>query len=343
MFNKNNVKNDNSQAQQRFSIKKFKFGAASVLVGLAFLGLGGQSVLADEAGQAVTDEPATAVTDNESSVPAEPVVAPTPQVSANVASSNNATSVANTEATTQQDSPVAQTAPTADVATVETANSLASTKIGEEVAFPKELAGTWTAIGTPHNAKVESLVISEDGTYSSKFPDGSTIHGNMLRLRKVSENGFVMISDPNGGIFSARNIGGAAGPNAKWEFGFILEGNTLSNVVWSLTIGAEDYSNPFTYVSFVKANASVSDKPVATDKDVTAPVKDEASTTQSTVKAYASTTNYKAADTLGVKRSVKAGKALPQTGENSSKASAVLGMIAVAAGAGLVAKKSRQN
>ncbi|KLK59462.1 peptidase, partial [Streptococcus agalactiae] len=39
---------DASQTKQRFSIKKFKFGAASVLVGLLFLGMNSHSVLADE-------------------------------------------------------------------------------------------------------------------------------------------------------------------------------------------------------------------------------------------------------------------------------------------------------
>ncbi|HEM3625294.1 TPA: YSIRK-type signal peptide-containing protein, partial [Streptococcus suis] len=38
---------DKSHTQQRFSIKKFKFGAASVLVGLAFLGFGVNEVKAE--------------------------------------------------------------------------------------------------------------------------------------------------------------------------------------------------------------------------------------------------------------------------------------------------------
>ena len=42
-----NSKNDLSSSKQRFSIKKFKFGAASVLVGLTFLGFSTHSVLAD--------------------------------------------------------------------------------------------------------------------------------------------------------------------------------------------------------------------------------------------------------------------------------------------------------
>ncbi|WP_027970517.1 YPDG domain-containing protein, partial [Streptococcus castoreus] len=39
---------DVSRTKQRFTIKKFKFGAASVLVGLVFLGVKGQTVLAEE-------------------------------------------------------------------------------------------------------------------------------------------------------------------------------------------------------------------------------------------------------------------------------------------------------
>ncbi|MFR2741914.1 MAG: YSIRK-type signal peptide-containing protein, partial [Streptococcus agalactiae] len=37
-----------AHTKQRFSIKKFKFGVASVLIGLTFLGMSSHSVLADE-------------------------------------------------------------------------------------------------------------------------------------------------------------------------------------------------------------------------------------------------------------------------------------------------------
>ncbi|MGT2785086.1 Rib/alpha-like domain-containing protein [Streptococcus merionis] len=54
MFNNSRQKNhDVSQTRQRFSIKKFKFGAASVLVGLSFLGMSGYTVLAEESSPAV--------------------------------------------------------------------------------------------------------------------------------------------------------------------------------------------------------------------------------------------------------------------------------------------------
>ncbi|HEO6725588.1 TPA: YSIRK-type signal peptide-containing protein, partial [Streptococcus agalactiae] len=46
--------------KQRFSIKKFKFGAASVLVGLTFLGMSSHSVLADESSIMSTEVPQTA-------------------------------------------------------------------------------------------------------------------------------------------------------------------------------------------------------------------------------------------------------------------------------------------
>ncbi|MGV3061757.1 YSIRK-type signal peptide-containing protein, partial [Streptococcus hyovaginalis] len=70
LFNKNR---DLSQASQRYSIKKFKFGAASVLVGLSFLGYGAQTVLAEEAVAADTAATATATPVAEQPVAEEPV------------------------------------------------------------------------------------------------------------------------------------------------------------------------------------------------------------------------------------------------------------------------------
>ncbi|HEN7636425.1 TPA: YSIRK-type signal peptide-containing protein [Streptococcus agalactiae] len=46
--------------KQRFSIKKFKFGVASVLIGLTFLGMSSHSVLADESSIMSTEVPQTA-------------------------------------------------------------------------------------------------------------------------------------------------------------------------------------------------------------------------------------------------------------------------------------------
>ncbi|KHD42607.1 peptidase, partial [Streptococcus uberis] len=51
---------DTSQMKQRFSIKKFKFGAASVLIGLTFLGIGGQTILAEEVSGTSTETVAVA-------------------------------------------------------------------------------------------------------------------------------------------------------------------------------------------------------------------------------------------------------------------------------------------
>ncbi|MFV8211363.1 Rib/alpha-like domain-containing protein, partial [Streptococcus pluranimalium] len=70
LFNKNR---DLSQASQRYSIKKFKFGAASVLVGLSFLGYGAQTVLAEEAVAADTAATATATPVAEQPVAEQPV------------------------------------------------------------------------------------------------------------------------------------------------------------------------------------------------------------------------------------------------------------------------------
>ncbi|MGT2845621.1 Rib/alpha-like domain-containing protein, partial [Streptococcus hongkongensis] len=71
---------DNSQVKQRFSIKKFKFGAASVLVGLAFLGIGGQTVSADEllsTGAEVTQPVVAPTVEAQPVAETQPVVAPT--------------------------------------------------------------------------------------------------------------------------------------------------------------------------------------------------------------------------------------------------------------------------
>ncbi|MTB34835.1 YSIRK-type signal peptide-containing protein, partial [Streptococcus uberis] len=61
---------DFSEAKQRFSIKKFKFGAASVLIGLAFLGPFTQKVLAEEP---VTTEPVSVDMVTNEPVTTEPV------------------------------------------------------------------------------------------------------------------------------------------------------------------------------------------------------------------------------------------------------------------------------
>ncbi|MFU2181450.1 YSIRK-type signal peptide-containing protein, partial [Streptococcus pluranimalium] len=83
VFNKNR---DLSQASQRYSIKKFKFGAASVLVGLSFLGYGAQTVLAETPAsvsttdttansEAATSEAAPAVASEAATSEAAPAVA----------------------------------------------------------------------------------------------------------------------------------------------------------------------------------------------------------------------------------------------------------------------------
>ncbi|MGV3322623.1 YPDG domain-containing protein, partial [Streptococcus hyovaginalis] len=86
LFNKNR---DLSQTSQRYSIKKFKFGAASVLVGLSFLGYGAQTVLAEtpatEAPVTDTAAPAAeapAATEPVAAAPAEEPAAPEPVAAA---------------------------------------------------------------------------------------------------------------------------------------------------------------------------------------------------------------------------------------------------------------------
>lgn len=138
--------------------------------------------------------------------------------------------------------------------------------IGQEISLPSELVGTWTMVETPNGTKPRrpsSVEIAGDGSYASVYSDGNLI-GNMMTLRKVSENGFVITSNgAQNGCFGIVGIGGNPGPNAKVEFGFIIEGQLLKNVSWTVTISAEDYSNPSVLATFTNPNFVVREEETA--------------------------------------------------------------------------------
>lgn len=188
--------------------------------------------------------------------------------------------------------------------------------IGQEIAFPSELAGVWTTVETPNGTKPgrpSTVEIAGDGSYVSIYTDGNLI-GNMTTLRKVSENGFVILSDgAQNGIFGIVGIGGNPGPNARTEFGIVLEGQTLKNVSWTVTNGAEDYSNPKVLATFTNPNYVVKEEPVLPS---TSSSETKASSVAQTSEKGSNTERQKQEKLFGI---------LPMTGEIFS----VLGIVGV--------------
>jgi hypothetical protein len=108
----------------------------------------------------------------------------------------------------------------------------------------------------------------------------------MMTLRKVSENGFIITSDgAQNGCFGIVGIGGNPGPNAKVEFGFIIEGQLLKNVSWTVTIGAEDYSNPSVLATFTNPNFVVKEEETVTSSSTTSSSSSETKTSEEQVSA----------------------------------------------------------
>ncbi|MCK3943224.1 LPXTG cell wall anchor domain-containing protein [Streptococcus suis] len=196
--------------------------------------------------------------------------------------------------------------------------------IGQEITMPHELVGTWLTVETPNGTKPgrpSSLEIGEDGSYAAIYSDGN-VTGNMTTLRKVSENGFVITSDgTNNGLFGLNGIGGYAGPDVKVEFGILLEGQTLKNVGWTVTIGAEDYSNPSVLASFTNPNFVVKEEETLASSTST-------SSSPSSSEELSSSSSSKTEETSTVKKqeAKKLFGFLPMTGETYS----VLGVLGIA-------------
>ena len=133
--------------------------------------------------------------------------------------------------------------------------SLVDAKIGDEIPLPSELVGTWIN-KEPNNGtkpgRASSLILGKDGSYTGTFKDGD-IRGKLSRLKKVSENGFIVLKetqDENSFAFSV-GLGGGLPPGERIDLGMVLEGRTLYSVSWQVKEGAEDYSKPTKQVAFV--------------------------------------------------------------------------------------------
>ena len=132
--------------------------------------------------------------------------------------------------------------------------SLVDAKIGDEIPLPSELVGTWIN-KEPNNGKhgkASSLILGEDGSYTGTFKNRD-IRGKLSRLKKVSENGFIVLKDDQEGEAFAFSVGlgGGLPPGERIDFGMVLEGRTLYSVSWQVKEGAEDYSKPTKQVAFV--------------------------------------------------------------------------------------------
>ena len=132
---------------------------------------------------------------------------------------------------------------------------LVDAKIGDEIPLPSELVGTWIN-KEPNNGtkpgRASSLILGEDGNYTGTFKDGD-IRGKLSHLKKVSENGFIVLKDNQEGQAFAFSIGlgGGLPPGERIDLGMVLEGRTLYSVSWQVKEGAEDYSKPTKQVAFV--------------------------------------------------------------------------------------------
>ena len=133
--------------------------------------------------------------------------------------------------------------------------SLVDAKIGDEIPLPSELVGTWIN-KEPNNGtnpgRASSLILGEDGSYTGTFKDGD-IRGKLSHLKKVSENGFIVLKDNQEGQAFAFSVGlgGGLPPGERIDLGMVLEGRTLYSVSWQVKEGAEDYSKPTKQVAFV--------------------------------------------------------------------------------------------
>ena len=136
--------------------------------------------------------------------------------------------------------------------------SLVDAKIGDEILLPSELVGTWIN-KEPNNGtrpgRASSLILGEDGSYTGTFKDGD-IRGKLSRLKKVSDNGFIVLKENNDGeaFFFSVGLGAVLSPGERIDFGMVLEGRNLYNASWLVKEGEEDYSKPTMLATFVNPN-----------------------------------------------------------------------------------------
>ena len=136
--------------------------------------------------------------------------------------------------------------------------SLVDAKIGDEIPLPSELVGTWIN-KEPNNGtrpgRASSLILGEDGSYTGTFKDGD-IRGKLSRLKKVSDNGFIVLKENNDGeaFFFSVGLGAVLSPGERIDFGMVLEGRNLYNASWLVKEGEEDYSKSTMLATFVNPN-----------------------------------------------------------------------------------------
>lgn len=150
--------------------------------------------------------------------------------------------------------------------------SLVDAKIGDEIPLPSELVGTWIN-KEPNNGtrpgRASSLILGEDGSYTGTFKDGD-IRGKLSRLKKVSENGFIVLKENNDGeaFFFSVGLGAVLSPGERIDFGMVLEGRNLYNASWLVKEGEEDYSKPTMLATFVNPNYGTKKIEKKTEQDV---------------------------------------------------------------------------
>ena len=135
---------------------------------------------------------------------------------------------------------------------------LVDAKIGDEIPLPSELVGTWINKEPNKGTKpgrASSLILGEDGSYTGTFKDGD-IRGKLSRLKKVSDNGFIVLKENNDGeaFFFSVGLGAVLSPGERIDFGMVLEGRNLYNASWLVKEGEEDYSKPTMLATFVNPN-----------------------------------------------------------------------------------------
>lgn len=150
--------------------------------------------------------------------------------------------------------------------------SLVDAKIGDEILLPSELVGTWIN-KEPNNGtrpgRASSLILGEDGSYTGTFKDGD-IRGKLSRLKKVSDNGFIVLKENNDGeaFFFSVGLGAVLSPGERIDFGMVLEGRNLYNASWLVKEGEEDYSKPTMLATFVNPNYGPKKIEKKTEQDV---------------------------------------------------------------------------
>ena len=150
--------------------------------------------------------------------------------------------------------------------------SLVDAKIGDEIPLPSELVGTWINKEPNKGTKpgrASSLILGEDGSYTGTFKDGD-IRGRLSRLKKVSDNGFIVLKENNDGeaFFFSVGLGAVLSPGERIDFGMVLEGRNLYNASWLVKEGEEDYSKPTMLATFVNPNYGPKKIEKKTEQDV---------------------------------------------------------------------------